>query len=164
MTELSFENLQDLALLAHYHLYKQGFYDQKNKFMEKEFSLVDATEFETNKSLEALKQRRFLRVPKSGLPVITGAGISRVERELGRKKSFLASVRERVVFQSHSHDRPVLTFEALTDDTEDLVFSIPPLAYRVEWYEPQSTQRTQRISQREKIHSSRRLEKTEGIS
>ena len=164
MTELSFENLQDLALFSHYYLYKQGSYDRKNEITETEFSLINATEFEANKSLEALKQRRFLRVPKSGLPVITGADISRVERDLGRKKSFLASVRDRVVCQSHRHDRPVLTFEALTEDTEDLVFSIPTLAYGVEWYEPQSTQRTQRISQREKIHSSRRLEKTEGIS
>ena len=140
MTELSFENLKDLALLAHYHLCKHGLYDQKNEFMETEFSLVDATEFEANSAIEALKKGRFLMVPKSGRPVITGAGISRVERELGRKKSFLASVRDRVVCQSHSHDRPVLTFEALTEDTEDVVFSIPTLEYGVAWNEPQRTQ------------------------
>ena len=127
MSDWSFSDLQDLGLYAFYCHYKEGRYEEQQKFTEIELCLPEIGEFETQKVIEGLATRKLLRKPHkfSEIPEITAKGIMRVENERGRHNSFLNQVSKGLEFFAREERRIFLTIEGLGgEDNSDLSLSI----------------------------------------
>ena len=127
MSALTFLQLKDLALYAHYRLFKDGYYDQGDLMVHGELKLVGAGKFATEECIRALIRSRHLRRGKSNqsVPIITGPGISRIERLLSTEQNFLNTMKSKFFSKrSPGHTLRITGLGEGTDDDTVLHFSM----------------------------------------
>lgn len=127
MSDWSFSDLQDLGLYAFYCLYKEGRYEEQKKIPDIALCLPGIGEFETQKVIEGLITRKFLRKPHklSEVPEITAKGISRIENEQGRNNSFLNQISKDLDFFAREEQQNFLTIAGLgSEDNTNLYLRV----------------------------------------